>query len=188
MEISSATQRSDLRYPIGHYSPPSEITPKHRASWIAELDALPANLRNAVSGLNDSQLDTPYRPGGWTLRQVVHHYADGHLNSYVRFRLALTEQRPTIKPYKEAAWAELPDGKAAPIEPSLSLIAALHQRWVMLLRALSEYQFTRTFRHPELGEVNLDWSLGIYAWHSRHHVAQILRLRKTRTGEVHALR
>lgn len=126
----------------------------------------------------DGQLDTPYRPGGWTVRQVVHHLADSHLNSYQRFRLALTERSPLIKPYDETAWAELPDAKTAPIAVSLSLLDGLHARWIALLRSLDEDGFARTFRHPELGEKRLDWTLGLYAWHSRHHLAHIRNLRQ----------
>lgn len=167
----------NLRYPIGRYRPPAEIGKRETLAWIGELEVLPADLRMAVNGLSDDQLDTPYRLGGWTVRQVAHHLSDSHLNSYTRFRLALTEQNPTIKPYAEAAWAELPDAKAAPIEPSLLLLDGLHQRWVMLLRALSDDDLQRTFQHPEHGKVALDWTLGLYAWHSRHHVAQIVALR-----------
>jgi DinB superfamily len=168
----------DLRYPVGRYKAPADIKQEQRAGWIDELEALAARLRDVIKGLDDSQLDTPYRPGGWTVRQVVHHYPDSHLNSYTRFRLALTEENPTIKPYEEAVWAELPDAKSGPVEMSLTLLTALHQRWVMLLRSLSEEQFKRTFRHPELGEIALDWTLGLYAWYCRHHVAQIAGLRE----------
>ena len=168
----------DLRYPIGPYSPPSTIRQAERDVWIAELEALTANLRNVVEGLSDEQLDTPYRPGGWTVRQVVHHIPDGHLSAYMFVRLALTERAPTIKPIEEAAWAELPDAKSGPIEPSLALTDALHRRWVMLLRSLSDDDFKRSFRHPEGGESALDRTLGYFAWHSRHHVAHILNLRK----------
>jgi uncharacterized damage-inducible protein DinB len=171
-------EMEDLRYPLGRYRPAPEIGERERLAWIAELEMLPNSLRNAVGGLSNDQLDTPYRPGGWTVRQVVHHLPDSHLNSYTRFRMALTEQNPIIKPYAEAAWAELPDAKAAPIEPSLSLLDGMHRRWVMLLRALSDDDFRRTFQHPEHGQITLDWTLGLYAWHSRHHVAQILALRK----------
>jgi uncharacterized damage-inducible protein DinB len=167
-----------LRYPVGRYRAPAEIGERERFGWIAEVEALPYNLHAAVNGLGEDQLATPYRPGGWTVRQVVHHLPDSHLNSYTRFRLALTEQNPLIKPYAEAAWAELPDAKAAPIESSLSLLDGLHRRWVALLRALSDADFQRTFQHPEHGQIALDWTLGLYAWHSRHHVAQILALRK----------
>jgi uncharacterized damage-inducible protein DinB len=148
-------------------------------AWIAELETLPGNLRNAVEGLSNDQLDAPYRSGSWTVRQVVHHIADGHLNSYTRFRLVLTEQRPTIKPFEEPAWAELPDAKLGPIEPSFALTDGLHRRWVMLLRSSSDDDFKRSYRHPERGEsAILDRTLGYFAWHSRHHVAQILSLRK----------
>jgi uncharacterized damage-inducible protein DinB len=172
----SASQ--DLRYPIGHYQPPKPITAIHRAEWLSELEQLPANLKQAVAGLRDEQLDTPYRAGGWTVRQVVHHLPDSHLNSYQRFRLALTEEAPVIKTYDEAAWAELSDAKTAPIEVSLSLLTALHARWITLLRSLDESHLKRRVRHPEWGEITLDWMLGLYAWHSRHHVAHITTLRK----------
>ncbi|HZS54284.1 MAG TPA: bacillithiol transferase BstA [Bryobacteraceae bacterium] len=168
----------NLRFPVGRYAPPAAITPEDRAAWIAELESLPRKLTEAVRGLSDNQLDTPYRPGGWTVRQVVHHLPDSHLNSYVRFRLALTENSPTIKPYEEAAWAELPDAKSGPVEPSLSLTDALHRRWVSLLRSLRDEDFSRTFVHPEHGPIKLDWTLGLYAWHCRHHVAHIAELRK----------
>lgn len=168
---------SDVRYPVGSYKPPEIIDAETRAKWIAELKALPVHLRNAVIGLNEEQLDTPYRPGGWTVRQLVHHFADSHLNSYTRFRLALTEDSPLIKTYDEKSWAELRDAKQAPIDLSLHLIEGLHARWVLLLSSMSESDFARTFIHPELGEIRLDWTLGLYAWHSRHHVAHITALR-----------
>lgn len=169
---------ADLRYPIGPYSPPATIQRAELEGWIAELEALTVNLRKAVEGLSDGQLDKPYRPGGWTIRQVVHHIPDGHLSACMFTRLALTEQTPTIKPIEETAWAELPDAKSGPIEPSLALKDALHRRWVMLLRSLSDDDFKRGFRHPNGGELVLDWTLGYFAWHSRHHVAHILNLRK----------
>jgi hypothetical protein len=131
-----------------------------------------------VSGLSEAQLDTPYRPSGWTVRQVVHHLPDSHLNSYTRCRLALTEDAPTIKPYDEAAWAELSDAKTGPIAPSIALLEGLHARWTCLLRGLSDAEFARTFRHPELGEVRLDWTAGLYAWHCSHHLAHITNLRE----------
>lgn len=139
---------------------------------------MPQRLREAVAGLKDEQLDTPYRPGGWTVRQTVHHVADSHMNSYLRFKLALTENSPTIKPYNEAAWANLPEAKAAPIAVSLALIDALHERLVLMLRAMSDQDFTRTFQHPERGAVRLDTNVALYGWHSRHHVAHITALRK----------
>ncbi len=174
--MASIVER-DLQYPVGRYEAPAFISPAQRGAWIEEMANLPRNLKNAVGGLNDSQLDTPYRPGGWTVRQVVHHLPDSHLNSYTRFRLALTEDSPLIKPYEEGKWAELNDARTAPLAPSLSLLEGLHGRFVLLLKSLSEADFARTFRHPELGERRLDWTLGLYAWHSLHHVAHIKNLR-----------
>lgn len=169
---------ADLRFPVGRYQPVREITASCREEWIRELEQLPVNLQNAISGLSDEQLDTPYRPGGWTVRQVAHHLPDSHLNSYLRFRLALTENTPTVKTYEESQWAELTDARTSPLEPSLLLLRGLHQRFTVLLRSLTEADFSRTFRHPELGEIRLDWTLGLYAWHSRHHVAHITNLRR----------
>jgi hypothetical protein len=177
MPIDVAPQ-TDLRYPVGRFQPVADPTPADRETWITEIEQLPATLRDAVAGLNDEQLDTRYRPGGWTVRQVVHHLADSHLNCYQRYRLALTENAPVIKPYNEAAWAELPDAKSAPIEPSLSLLAGLHTRWVFLLRTLSEADRQLTFKHPERGEMRLDFTTGLYAWHCRHHLAHIRNLRE----------
>jgi len=166
----------DLRYPVGKFSPPAESTPDVRAGQIESLRLLPERLRAAVQGLNDAQLDTPYRDGGWTVRQVVHHFADSHANSYVRFKLALTEDWPTIKAYDEAAWACLPDSRL-PIDPSLELITGLHARLVALLESMNEVDFARGFNHPERGRVTLANNLALYAWHSRHHVAHITNLR-----------
>jgi len=166
-----------LKFPVGRYQPPSQITPDQRAAWIEEMAKLPKNLEAAVAGLTDAQLNTPYRPGGWTVRQVVHHLPDSHLNSYTRFRLALTENSPVIKPYEEGAWAELSDAKTAPVAPSLMLLNGLHSRFVLLLKSMSDADFAKTFRHPELGEKRLDWTLGLYAWHCLHHVAHINQLR-----------
>jgi DinB superfamily len=168
----------DLRYPIGRFEPPKQISAADRAKCLRDLEELPANLQQAVAGLCEQQLDTPYRPGGWTVRQVVHHLPDSHLNSYQRFRLALTEEVPAIKPYDEAAWAELSDARAAPIEMSVLLLTALHARWITLLRSLNEADLKRTLRHAEWGEISLDWMLAQYAWHGRHHVAHITSLRK----------
>lgn len=169
----------DLRYPVGPYRPPAEVRRSDLDAWIAELDALPRHLRDTVAGLNDAQLDTPYRPGGWTVRQIVHHLADGHLNVYTRYRLALTEQTPTVKSFDVDAWAELPDAKSGPVEPSLALIEGLHGRWTRLLRSLSDADLERSYQHPEDEEpAALGRTLGYFAWHSRHHVAQILALRK----------
>ena len=167
----------DLRFPVGRFHRPEGITPAQRDKWLSEIEALPAQLSAAVAGLDERQLDTPYRPEGWTVRQVVHHYADSHLNSYVRFRLALTEDKPVIKPYDEQRWADLPDAKTAPIGLSLAMLTGLHQRWVLLLHTLDDQGFARKFVHPELGEMRLDQTLALYAWHSRHHVAHITSLR-----------
>jgi hypothetical protein len=166
-----------LRYPVGRPGPAVAGTPELRAAWIEELAGMPGHLRAAVKGLNDAQLDTAYREGGWTVRQVVHHLADSHANSFVRFKLALTEDWPTIKPYNEKAWAELPDGKTAAIEGSLVLIEGLHARWVILLRAMNAADFERGFVRPENSRENLDRALAIYSWHCRHHVAHITGLR-----------
>jgi len=170
----------DPRFPIGRFSPPASSLPGVRAAHIQTLRLLPGRLRAAVAGLNDAQLDTPYRDGGWTVRQVVHHVPDSHMNCYVRFKLALTEDWPTIKPYDEAAWASLADGRM-PVEISLELVAALHGRWVGLLETLTEDDFQRGYAHPQLGRQNLAQVLALYDWHSRHHTAHIVNLR-TRQG------
>jgi len=168
----------DLRYPIGRFAWQGPNTSDDRARYIDEIGRTPARLRAAVDGLTEEQLNTPYRPGGWTVRQVVHHVPDSHLNSYVRFRLALTEETPTIKPYAESKWAELADARSAPIENSLTLLDGLHARWVLLLRSLNPGEFAREFRHPELGVVSLDRNVALYAWHGRHHIAHITSLRE----------
>lgn len=168
--------QEDLRYPIGKFRPPTENTPAARAAQIETLRLLPERLQTAVAGLSDAQLDTAYRDGGWTVRQVVHHFADSHANSYLRFKLALTEDWPTIKPYDEKAWAQLKDS-SLPIEPSLVFITGLHQRFVALLELMTEKDFERGFNHPERGRVTLATNLAIYDWHSRHHVAHITNLR-----------
>jgi hypothetical protein len=169
---------TDLRYPVGKFQRPESISAAGRAAFIDEIRALPANLRAAVAGLTGEQLDTPYRPGGWTVRQVVHHVADSHMNSYVRFRLALTEDEPVIKAYEEQLWAELADARSAPAELSLALIDMLHARWIILLESLDDAAFGRTFRHPAIGLMTLDANTALYAWHSRHHVAHITSLRR----------
>jgi uncharacterized damage-inducible protein DinB len=168
----------DPRYPVGEYQPPKNVTPALRQQAIAAIAELPVKIRAAVKGLNDAQLDTPYREGGWTVRQVVHHVPDSHLNAYTRWRLALTEDSPTIKPYDEARWAELADAKSAPVEVSLALLEPLHDRWVRLLRSLVEADFAKTFTHPEHGQRTLDWMLFLYDWHGRHHTAHITTLRQ----------
>ena len=172
---------NDPRYPIGKFKydgPPNE---EQQRAFLGDLVATPANLRAAVKGLSEAQLDTPYRPGGWTVRQVVHHVPDSHMNSYVRFKLALTEDEPTIKPYAEDKWAELADTKATPVEVSLTLLDSLHDRWVRLLRSLTPDEWKKTFRHPALGPMTLEKTLALYAWHGRHHVAHITELRKQKS-------
>ena len=169
---------SDLRYPIGKFNFPDAVTPEDRVKFVGQIADTPARLKAAVAGLSDQQLDTAYRPGGWTVRQVVHHVPDSHLNSYIRFRLALTEDQPTIKAYYEDLWAELPDARAAPVELSLVLLESLHGRWVALLGSLSEKDWKRSFRHPELGLVSLEKNAALYAWHGRHHVAHVAGLRE----------
>ena len=171
---------TDLRYPIGKFDWQGESSPAQREQFINNISELPARLRAAVAGLTDEQLDTPYRDGGWTVRQVIHHVADSHLNSYVRFRLALTEATPTIKAYDEAQWAELEDARRAPAEVSLGLLESLHDRWVRLLRSLQPEDFARQFRHPERGTMSLDANLALYAWHGQHHTAHINNLRQRR--------
>ena len=168
----------DPRYPIGPFQAPEEATPAMRAKAIQEIAAVPAAVRAATEGLNDAKLDTPYRNGGWTVRQVVHHIADSHMNAYVRCRLALTEAEPTIKPYEESAWAKLEDAAHSPIDVSLRLLEPLHERWVTLLRSVKPQEFARTFRHPDHGVRTLDWMLFLYAWHGKHHTAHVTELRK----------
>ena len=169
----------DLRYPIGefHLDQPA-LDDRQLQERIDEISKTPAKLRSAVRGLSPEQLDAPYRPGGWTVRQVVHHVPDSHLNAYIRFKLALTEDEPTIKPYDEGRWAALADVRTTPVEVSLGLLQYLHERWVTLLRSLSPPDFQRTFRHPELGVLSLNKAVSIYSWHGRHHVAHITSLRE----------
>lgn len=168
---------ADLRYPVGKFQRIENITDVQRRDFINAIAETPANLRAAVTGLNDQQLDTPYRPDGWTVRQVVHHLADSHFNSFTRFKLALTEQEPTIKPYDEKGWANLPDSKT-PIELSLPMLDGLHKRWIVLLNSLTSADWQRTFRHPERGTMTLSDNLQLYVWHGRHHVAHITSLRE----------
>ena len=168
----------DPRYPIGRFSFEGQATPQLRERWIGQIAAAPGALRAAVSGLTPAQLDTHYRDHGWTVRQVVHHVPDSHLNAYTRFKLALTEDEPVIKPYEEARWAELPDVAATPVDTSLTLLECLHRRWVLLLRALNPADWARSLRHPEHGRtIGLDEMLALYAWHGQHHVAHITSLR-----------
>jgi hypothetical protein len=171
----------NLRYPVGKFTFEGNLTSEQRIKEIDEIAATPARLRDAVKGLSLEQLETPYRPEGWTLTQVVHHLPDSHLNSYIRFKLALTEEEPTIKPYDETKWAEFMDARTAPVETSLALLESLHERWVKLLKSLTPSDFARSFRHPEIGIVSLEKNVCLYAWHGRHHVAHITSLR-TRMG------
>ena len=169
---------TDLRYPIGRVEIQSDLDPEQRREMISRIERTPDRLREAVAGLNAEQLDTPYRPGGWTVRQLVHHVPDSHLNAYVRFKLALTEHEPAIKTYDEGRWAELPDSRSVPVEVSLALLENLHRRWVALLRALPPADFQKTLQHPDRGPMTLDQALGLYAWHGDHHVAHVASLRQ----------
>ena len=173
---------SDLRYPVGKFewvAPMSdEQGAKRRAEYINVIAELPAQMTAAVAELTPQQLDTPYRPDGWTVRQVVHHVPDSHVNAYIRFKLALTEDNPTIKPYNEAEWAKLADSRVTPIEVSLQMLAVIHTRWVDVMRAMSASDFGRTLYHPEHGVLSLDRMLAMYAWHSAHHLAHIQELRR----------
>ena len=168
---------SDPRFPIGKFAWPEAVTVADRVRYIQTLADTPALLRAAVAGLSDAQLDTPYREGGWTLRQVVHHVPESHMNAYIRFKLALTENDPVVKPYDEAGWAKLADVAATPVETSLRLLEALHERWVILLRGMAEADWKKAFRHPEIGLVLLENNLALYDWHSRHHIAHITTTR-----------
>ena len=168
----------ELRFPIGEFQPVTAVRPEQLSEWIEEIAAAPAGLRAAVEGLSPAQLDTPYRLGGWTVRQVVHHVPDSHMNAYMRFRLALTEDEPAIKAYMESRWAELPDARRAPVSVSLDLLDALHERWTLLMRSLTPAEWRRTFRHPERDLASLEGDAGLYAWHGRHHIAHIASLRK----------
>jgi hypothetical protein len=167
----------DLRYPIGKFQWPARVTGEERQKAIATIAAAPRMFRDAVRGLTTDELDTPYREGGWTVRQVIHHMPDSHMNSYCRFKLALTEDEPSIKGYAEGLWAELADGRTGPVDTSLDLLENLHRRWVILLKSMTEKDFARSFRHSEHGLIRLDSTLMLYDWHSRHHAAHINGLR-----------
>lgn len=169
---------TDPRFPIGKFSFDGNLTEQQKASFLDDIEQTPARLRAAVQGLSDKQLDTPYRDGGWTVRQLVHHVPDSHMNAYVRFKLALTEEEPTIRPYMENLWAELPEAKTAPVDLSLALLESLHKRWTMVLRGIAPGEWKKTFRHPELGVVSLEKNLALYAWHGKHHVAHVTKLRE----------
>jgi DinB superfamily len=168
----------DLRYPIGKFEAVTSLTPDQRRQCVDAIAEAPARLSAAVAGLTPAQLDTPYRPGGWTVRQLVHHIADSHMNALIRFKLTLTEDEPTVKTYEESRWAELADAKTPPIAPSLLLLENLHQRWVLLLRSFGPADWPRKFRHPEWGPATMDFLLAQYAWHGKHHVAHITALRE----------
>jgi uncharacterized damage-inducible protein DinB len=169
---------SDERYPVGKFQRQEKLTSAERRALIDQIVAAPARMREAVAGLDERQLATPYREGGWTVRQVVHHVPDSHLNAYIRFKLALTEEMPTIKPYDQAQWAELADARESPVETSLKLLESLHDRWVRLLRSMSDADFSRRLMHPENGPMTLDNVLALYGWHGRHHTAHITSLRQ----------
>lgn len=169
---------TDPRYPIGYFRPPERIGDQELQTAVDAIAALPTELRAAVRNLSEEQFDTPYREGGWTVRQLVHHVADSHLNSYIRFRLALTENEPTIVAYNEKAWADLVDARHASPDISLDLLESLHRRWAMLLRSFTASEWQRTFRHPERGLMRLDVNTLLYAWHGRHHAAHVTTLRE----------
>jgi uncharacterized damage-inducible protein DinB len=170
----------DPRFPIGKFNGQTPANDAEREQFIRDIEETPAKLRAAIKGLSEEQLNTPYREGGWTVRQVIHHVPDSHLNSYIRFKLALTEDEPTIKPYQEDRWAELADSRVTPIETSLSLLDCLHQRWILLLRSFTAADWKKTFRHPEAGVLSLDKTVALYAWHGKHHVAHITALRTSK--------
>jgi uncharacterized damage-inducible protein DinB len=175
----SNEESENLRYPTGRFKPPVEFSKERYEEWMQAIDRLPEKLADAVKNLNDEQLDTPYREGGWTVRQVIHHMADSHMNAYMRFKLAVTEDLPVIKPYYEERWAELKDAKHAPVDISLSLLEALHKRWVLFLQALTEDDLKRKFHHPESKkDFELRAILALYAWHCNHHLAHITSLIK----------
>jgi hypothetical protein len=168
-----------LKYPIGKYASPDPITPEHRSAWIQDLVLAPGRFREAVKGMSETQLDTPYREGGWTVRQLLHHVPDSHMNAYIRFKWTLTEEKPTIKAYHEDRWAKLEDSRVVPVELSLSLLESLHNRWVALLKVLTPEDFRKLYLHPQYGtEFSLERVLGLYAWHGKHHLAHIVNLKE----------
>jgi len=168
----------DLQYPIGRFRWSADGGSEARRKWVGEIANMPQEFRSAVAGLTDEQFDTPYRPGGWTVRQLVHHVPESHMNAYLRLKWALTEEQPAIKSYDEARWAELPEARSGPVEPSLRLLDALHERWVTAWNGLSDSEWRRTLRHPEIGSMSVEHLAALYAWHGRHHVAHIRALRK----------
>jgi hypothetical protein len=167
------TDLDALRFPVGPFQPRSGLTPQERQELMAEIAHFPADLRFLVSSLSEAELNTPYREGGWTVRQVVHHVPDSHLQGYVRFKLAMTEETPTIKTYEQAGWGEMADARTAPVEVSLDLLETLHRRWILFLESLADEDFARTYVHPELGELTLETTLQLYAWHGRHHLGHV---------------
>ena len=169
---------TDPRYPIGPFQPGGKLTPEERATLLQQIEEAPARLREAVAGLDDAQLDTPYWEGGWTVRQVAHHVVDSHINAYMRLRWALTEDATVVKPYDEKAWAELPDASSGPIDMSLNLLDSLHVRWLVLWRAMKEVDFERTWKGPDFDHLPVDDLVRLYAWHGRHHTAHITSLRE----------
>jgi hypothetical protein len=171
------TELDEVRFPVGDFKTDPVVTGPKRQQWLAEMAEMPKKLSEALRGLNDQQLRVPYRPDGWTPTQVVHHLADAHLNGFVRFKLALTEDLPQIKTYEEALWAETTDGREAPVELSVHLLTALHERWLILLRSLTEEMFGRAFEHPQRGRMTMDKAIQLYAWHGIHHTAHITTLR-----------
>ena len=171
-------QMSDPRYPLGKFSFDGDLTAEQKKQYLNDIEQLPARFRAALQGLSEKQLDTPYRNGGWTVRQVTHHVPDSHMNAYVRFKLALTEDEPTIRPYMEDRWAELPEAKTAPVALSLALLDSLHQRWTLMLRNIADTGWKRNFRHPEMGLMSLEKTLALYSWHGRHHTAHVTALRE----------
>jgi hypothetical protein len=177
--VSAAQAPEDLRFPIGRFQRPTgPLTPGERTKYINAIAATPKNMIKAVRGFTGKHFDTPYRPGGWTVRQLVHHVPDSHLNAYIRVKLALTEDAPLIKSYDEDKWAQLSDSKDTPVDVSLSMLTALHDRWVRLLRSLGSAEFARTMTHPDHGPISIDFILALYGWHGAHHVAHITSLRK----------
>jgi len=167
------TDLDALRFPIGPFQPRSGFTAGEREGFINEIAGFPADFRAVFEDLSEAQLDTPYREGGWTVRQVAHHVPDSHLQGYVRFKLAMTEKVPTIKTYEQEAWGSTEDSRSAPVSFSLELLEGLHRRWVFFLRSLREEDFSRTYRHPEMGELSLETTLQLYAWHGNHHLAHV---------------
>ena len=169
-----STDEERLRFPVGRFVPPDAVTPADRERWIGEIAALPGQLRTLAERMSEAQLDTPYRPDGWTVRQVLHHVPDSHMNALIRVKLALTEDKPVIKPYDEARWAELADTRLTPVSVSLALLEALHARWTTLLRALGADEWRRSFVHPEHGRaMTIESATAMYAWHSRHHLGHV---------------